>query len=138
MVKVYYSIQTALTAMIGLVQHGANDAFKEKVERSVRKPENYKMVAEFNNDFADLDAIWEALQGEVSTLPGKIKNRSMMVGDILVTDSGAVWVVDSCGFRELDGVEANAFADVSVPFFTARDAAKAANEARDAREAAFR
>lgn len=100
---IFYSVNTRDTGMIGMVQHSENDDFKRRIQASVRTARNYEHVCDFDDTARDHDDIWEALQSEVSEIPRLMDNRSMMVGDILVTDSGSVFVVMSSGFQLIEG-----------------------------------
>jgi hypothetical protein len=107
--KIFYSNNTRDTGMIGMVKYGNNDAFKKTIEASVRNPANYSHVASFDDSARDHDDIWQALQAEVSPIPRLLMKRSMMVGDILINDTGDIFIVDSCGFRRLEAVDLNGF-----------------------------
>ena len=121
--KVFYANRdvTRDTGFFGMARSGElEDNFYDRIQAAVRNPANYTHVASFDDSARDLEDIWTAMQSEVSGIPRKLRNRSMMVGDIILTGDGSIWVVASCGFTKVEDIDAPAFlarASATVPSF---------------------
>lgn len=118
-IKVYYSKATRETGFYGVTRHNPESALAREVMAAVMNPANYEHVATFDDSARDCDDIWEAMEAEVSPIPRMLMKRSMMVGDVLVSDTGKVTVVASCGFDDLD-VDASKYETRDVPVFNAK------------------